>query len=216
MTEKIRTELSQIHTAACDLGEYAVAMLRDGIDAFERGDAELAADVRDRKTDLKKRFIQVEESMFQYLALYQPVARDMREIVASLRIIYNFERIGRMGFDIGETIVALSKCCGLADPEKLIMVGRKVLVMIEDALDAFANREVSGIQNMRERDSEIDHLYCEVMRDLISRMEHDKEIVPVLTRYVIIDRYLERCGDQACNIAEMTTYMVTGDRVEIK
>jgi phosphate transport system protein len=68
---------------------------------------------------------------------------------------------------------------------------------------------------MRERDSEIDRLYCEVMRDLITRMEQKKDDVPILARYVIIDRYLERCGDQACNIAEMTTYMVTGERVEI-
>jgi len=215
MTEKIRSELLQIHLAAGDLGTYALGMFRDSIDAFEHGDSSLADDVRTRKTELKSRFISVEESMFGYLALYQPVARDMREIVASLRIIYNFERIGRMGFDISETISVLSSYIGLVDPEKLVMVARKVLVMLEDATEAFVEREVSRIQTMRERDSEIDRLYCEVMRDLIKRMEHDKDVVPVLARYVIIDRYLERCGDQACNIAEMTLYMVTGERVEI-
>lgn len=215
MTEKIRSELLQIHEEACSLGVFAIAMLRDSIDAFERGDAKLAQSVCERKIELKKRFIAVEETMFRYLALYQPVARDMREIVASLRIIYNFERIGRMGYDIGDTIKTLSERCGLADPDRLIIVGRKVLVMIEDALDAFADREVTRIRNMRERDSEIDRLYCDVMRDLIKRMEQNKDDVPILARYVIIDRYLERCGDQACNIAEMTTYMVTGERIEI-
>ena len=215
MTEKIRSELLQIHEEACSLGVFAIAMLRDSIDAFERGDAKLAQSVCERKIELKKRFIAVEETMFRYLALYQPVARDMREIVASLRIIYNFERIGRMGYDIGDTIKTLSEHCGLADPDRLIIVGRKVLAMIEDALDAFAVREVTRIRNMRERDSEIDRLYCDVMRDLIKRMEQNKDDVPILARYVIIDRYLERCGDQACNIAEMTTYMVTGERIEI-
>jgi len=215
MTEKERSELSQIHTDACDLGTYAITMLRDSIDAFERGDTDLAQDVCNRKIELKKRFIATEETMFRHLALYQPVARDMREIVASLRIIYNFERIGRMGYDIGDTIKTLSQCCGLADPDKLIIVGRKVLSMIEDAFDAFEDRDVNRIRNMRERDSEIDRLYCEVMRDLIKRMEQKKDDVPILARYVIIDRYLERCGDQACNIAEMTIYMVTGERVEI-
>ncbi len=215
MTEKERSDLSQIHIDACDMGTFAIAMLRDSIDAFERGDAQLAHEVRERKVELKKRFIAVEESMFRHLALYQPVARDMREIVASLRVIYNFERIGRMGYDIADTIQNLSQCCGLADPEKLIIVGRKVLAMIEDALDAFTDRAITPIRNMRERDSEIDRLYCEVMRDLIRRMEQNKDDVPILARYVIIDRYLERCGDQACNIAEMTTYMVTGERVEI-
>lgn len=215
MTDKIRTELLQIHEEACNLGKFAITMLQDSIDAFERADADLAQDVCERKIELKKRFIAVEEAMFRYLALYQPVARDMREIVASLRIIYNFERIGRMGYDIGDTIKVLSQCCGLADPDKLIIVGRKVLAMIEDAMDAFTDREVSRIRNMRERDSDIDRLYCEVMRDLIKRMETDKDHVSILARYVIIDRYLERCGDQACNIAEMTTYMVTGERIEI-
>ncbi|HOJ96068.1 MAG TPA: phosphate signaling complex protein PhoU [Methanospirillum sp.] len=215
MTEKERSDLSQIHIDACDLGTYAIGMLRDSIDAFERADTQQAHDVCERKVELKKRFIAVEESMFRHLALYQPVARDMREIVASLRIIYNFERIGRMGYDIGDTIKTLSQCCGLADPEKLIIVGRKVLAMIEDAFDAFRDRDVAPIRNMRERDSEIDRLYCEVMRDLIRRMEQKRDDVPILARYIIIDRYLERLGDQACNIAEMTTYMVTGERVEI-
>ncbi|PWR76086.1 phosphate signaling complex protein PhoU [Methanospirillum stamsii] len=215
MTEKIRSELIQIHEEACNLGHFAIGMLHDSINAFEKGDTKLAADVCDRKKELKRQFITAEESMFQYLALYQPVARDMREIVASIRIIYNFERIGRMGFDISETIKVLSQCCGLVDPEKLIMVARKVLTMIEDSMDAFSNREVAQIKTMRQRDSEIDRLYCEVMRDIIRRMEEEKESVPILARYVIINRYLERCGDQACNIAEMTTYMVTGERIEM-
>lgn len=215
MTEKIRSELIQIHEEACSLGHYAIKMLHDSINAFEQGDTKLAADVCDRKKELKRQFIVAEESMFQYLALYQPVARDMREIVASIRIIYNFERIGRMGFDISETINVLSQCCKLVDPDKLIMVARKVLTMIEDSMDAFSNREVAQIKTMRLRDSEIDRLYCEVMRDIIRRMEEEKESVPVLARYVIINRYLERCGDQACNIAEMTTYMVTGERIEM-
>jgi phosphate transport system protein len=215
MTEKIRSKLHNIHENASDLGKFAVTMLRDSINAFELGDVEMAYHVRDQKTELKNRFIVVEESIFRYIALYQPVARDMREIVASLRIIYNFERIGRMGYDISETIVILSECCTLTDPDKLIHVAKKVLAMIEDSLEAFIDRDVSRIRDMRERDSEIDNLYCEVMKILIQRMEQTPENVPILTRYVIIDRYLERCGDQACNIAEMTLYMVTGERIEI-
>ncbi|NLV27001.1 MAG: phosphate signaling complex protein PhoU [Methanomicrobiales archaeon] len=215
MSVKIRSELMQIHDQACNLGNFAIDMLQDSINAFEQADADLAADVCIRKKELKIKFITAEESMFQYLALYQPVARDMREIVASLRIIYNFERIGRMGYDIGETIKVLSQCCELADPDKLIIVARKVLTMIEDAMEAFSRRDVSQIKTMRQRDSEIDRLYCEVMRDIIKRMEQNKENVSALARYVIIDRYLERCGDQACNIAEMTTYMVTGERIEM-
>ncbi len=216
MTEKIRTELDQIHTNATELGRFALNMLRDSIDAFEQGDSVRAAEIAGRKAELKRRFIEMEESMFQSLAMYQPVARDMRLIVTSIRLIYNFERIGRMGYDIAETITVISRCSGLIEPRDLITMGRMVIAMISDALDAFERRDASQIMTMRERDREVDSLYCDIIADLINRMKEDKTTVPVLTRYVIIDRYLERCGDQACNIAEMTVYMITGERVEIQ
>ena len=215
MTEKIQGELEYIHREVVDMGAFALKMLRDSIDAFERGDAESAQEISARKDELKRRFVSIEEAVFQHLALYQPVAKDMRFTVSAIRIIYNLERIGRMGFDIAETIMVLSRCCGLIEPADLITMGKMVCLMIEDAMKAFEKRSLSEISTMRARDKEVDALYCKIMGDLIQKMKDDISSVPVLTRYVIIDRYLERCGDQACNIAEMTVYMVTGERVEI-
>lgn len=215
MTEKSQAELEQLHESVVAFGRFAVGMLKESIDAFEAGDTKQAMEISKLKTELKTMFVPMEDALFQYLALYQPVAKDMRECVASIRIIYNLERIGRMGYDIAQTTAILSKCCGLRDPATLISMGRLVISMIEDAISAYEERSTTKIVAMRDRDEKVDALYCEVLTEFIGRMQEEKDAVPVLTRYVIIDRYLERCGDQACNIAEMIVYMITGERVEI-
>lgn len=215
MTEKSQAELEQLHNSVVEFGKFALTMLKRSITALEEGDVDLAKKVAGQKRDLKAQFVPLEEAYFQYLALYHPVARDMRECVASIRIIYNLERVGRMGFDIGETIVKLSNCCELHESSALVSMGRKVIMMIDDALSAYEERATKNITSMSDRDKEIDGLYCKVLTGYISRMQDEKDAVPILARYVIIDRYLERCGDQACNMAEMILYMVTGERVEI-
>jgi phosphate transport system protein len=215
MTEKSQAELEQLHKSVLDFGRFSLGMLRRSIEALEAGDVDLAQQVAGQKQELKTRFVPLEDAYFQYLALYHPVARDMRECVASIRIIYNLERVGRMGFDIGETIIKLSHISGLNESSDLVSMGRIVIAMIEDAIAAFDNRATKDILTMRRRDKEVDNLYCQVLTKYIRRMQDTKDAVPILTRYVIIDRYLERCGDQACNMAEMIIYMVTGERVEI-
>ena len=215
MTEKSQAELEQLHRSVVNYGKFAVEMLKESIDAFEQYDTEKASLISKQKQELKIMFVPLEDSLFQYMALYHPVARDMREIAASIRLIYNLERVGRMGYDIAETILNLSKCCGLRDSPTLISMGRLVIRMIEDGLYAYDERMTTKIISMQDRDKEVDVLYCKALIELIQRMQDNKDDVPILTRYVIIDRYLERCGDQACNIAEMVMYMITGERVEI-
>lgn len=215
MTEKSQAELEQLHNSVVEFGNFALTMLKRSIIALEESDVDLAKKVAEQKRELKTQFVPLEDAYFQYLALYHPVARDMRECVASIRIIYNLERVGRMGFDIGETIVKLSNCCELHESSALVSMGRKVIMMIDDALSAYEERTTKNITSMSDRDKEIDGLYCKVLTGYISQMQDEKDAVPILARYVIIDRYLERCGDQACNMAEMILYMVTGERVEI-
>jgi phosphate transport system protein len=216
MTEKSQAEMEQLHNSVVDFGRFALTMLRESIAALESDDRELALKVAGQKQGLIAQFVPLEEAYFQYLALYHPVARDMRECVTSIRIIYNLERIGRMGFDIAETNVKLSSCCELYDSTALVSMGKKVIMMIDDALTAYDERSTKNITSMGDRDKEIDGMYCKVLTGYIRQMQDEKDAVPILTRYVIIDRYLERCGDQACNMAEMIVYMVTGERVEIK
>ena len=215
MTEKSQAELEQLHNSVVEFGNFALTMLKRSIIALEESDVDLAKKVSGQKRELKAQFVPLEDAYFQYLALYHPVARDMRECVASIRIIYNLERVGRMGFDIGETILKLSNSCDLHESAALVSMGRKVIMMIDDALSAYEERTTKNITSMSDRDKEIDGLYCKVLTGYISRMQDEKDAVPILARYVIIDRYLERCGDQACNMAEMIMYMVTGERVEI-
>ena len=215
MTEKSQAEFEQLHQSVVTYGKFAIQMLRESIDAFESQDSQKAQQVTMQKLELKAMFVPIEESLFQYITLYNPVARDMREIVASIRIIYYLERIGRMGFDISQTTIILSQCCGLRESPALVEMGRLVIHMIEDTISAFEERKTTKILSMQDRDNEVDSLYCKVLTDLIRKMQNEKDNIPILARYVIVDRYLERCGDQACNMAEMILYMITGERIEI-
>ena len=192
MTEKSQAELQQLHNSVVEFGTFALGMLIQSIDALETGDVELANRVAGQKSELKTRFVPIDDALFQYLALYNPVAKDMRECVASIRIIYNLQRIGRMGYDIAETTSVLAHCCGLCKSDTLVSMGRLVTQMIEDAISAYEDRTTTKIISMRDRDKEVDSRYCEVLTEFIGRMQDEKDAVPILTRYVIIDRYLER------------------------
>lgn len=158
----------------------------------------------------------IEEKALQLIALYQPMAKDMRAIACILKMITYLTRIGRYGKDIANVAKELADKPHIAKLVEIPYMAEIVCKMIDDALKAFETEDLSLIEDFSERDDSVDALRYSIFRECIPYVMEDPKNITRCAHYAMIARYLERCTDHACKIAEKVYYMVTGERREIK
>ncbi|MHA1820100.1 MAG: phosphate signaling complex protein PhoU [Promethearchaeota archaeon] len=215
--EKFHTELDNLKKDVLDLGNYAINMLKDVMEALIKIDTTSANEIHSRKEKLREFGDNIEDKALKLIALYQPMASDLRTIACILKMDTNLIRIGRYAKDIANIII--KELAGKTHMKKIISLPYMndiVIKMIEDSLTAFINNETCLIEDLAERDDEVDELRISIFRECLTYMLEDPRNIPLSTAYIMIARYLERCGDHACEMAEKIYYMVTGDRKEIK
>lgn len=198
------------------MARYALSMLRDARDAFVNQDIILATKVLERKDRIREMTVRLEENCYQLIALNQPVAKDMRVIVCSLKVIAASERIGRYGKSTAKIVNEIADRPHIANIMSLPLMSEHVLGMIDDSITAYETDNVTTLDNFSKKDDEVDALRHSIFREAISYMMENPKTITQATCYIIVARYLERCGDHACKIAENARYMETGERIEIK
>jgi phosphate transport system protein len=219
MSEKFHVELDNTKTHILSMAYMAEGMLRDSMKALEQHDTGLAAEVKEKKDQLSEQNDTLEEEVYQLIARYQPVAKDMRVIACSLKVISATERIGRYGKDIANVVLKTpdeNKYQDLVNALSLPHMGELVLSMIHDAIRAYETEDLSLIEHHSERDDRVDALRHTIFRDGITHMMEDPRTITRCTNYLMVARYLERSADHSCKIAEKVHYMVTGERIEIR
>ena len=219
MSDKFHTEIAKTKEQVLSMGQLAEGMLNDAMEALRTGDLQMAAKVRERKRLLSDDTNRLEEEIYSLIALYQPVARDMRAIACSLRVISSSERIGRYGKDIANVVINTQeypRFPRLVEGLSLPHMSELVLAMIHDSLEAYRTEDVTLIANHSARDDVVDALRHTIFREGITYMMEDPRTITTCTSYLMVARYLERCGDHACKIAEKVHYMVTGERIDIR
>jgi phosphate transport system protein len=143
----------------------------------------------------------------------------MRMIACSLRVVSSSERIGRYGKDIANVVLNTApdpRFPDLATGLSLPHMADQVISMINDSLKAYETEDLILISHHSERDDAVDALRHTIFREGITYMMEDTRMITKCTNYLMVARYLERCGDHACKIAEKVHYMVTGDHIEIR
>jgi phosphate transport system protein len=198
------------------MARFALSMLQDSQDAFINQDDALATTVLDRKDQLREMTVTLEETCYQLIALNQPVAKDMRTIVCSLKVVAASERIGRYGKSTAKIVKEISGKPHIANMMSLPLMSEYVLAMIDDSVTAYETENIKKLDGFSTRDDAIDALRHSIFRESITYMMENPKTITQATYYIIIARYLERCADHACKIAENVQYMETGERVEIK
>lgn len=216
MTERYHSELKDLKKRVAEMARFALSMLKDSQEAFINQDAALAGTVLERKEHLREITIKLEDECYQLIALNQPVAKDMRTIVCSLKVIAASERIGRYGKSTAKVVSEIAGKPHIANMMSLPLMSEYVLAMIEDAITAYETENIKKIEGFSARDDAIDALRHSIFREAITYMMENPKTITQATYYIIIARYLERCADHACKIAENVQYMETGERVEIK
>jgi len=216
MVNKYREELKDLKDIVQEQGVFAYGMLSLAMTALQDQDPELARQVHARRVGLAERNLAIEEAALRLIALYQPMARDLRSIVCALRMNVALFRIGRYGKDIANLVEGLSGKPHIGNLMNLPHMADLVCAMIDDALKAYRTEDTVLIEGMSRRDDVVDDLRYAIFRESVTYMMEDPKNITRCIDYVMIARYLERCGDYACDIAEQVCYMVTGERVEVK
>jgi len=216
--------LETLRADVLDMGDLAVSQLTGGLEALETRDDGLAREVIAGDDDLNDRYLDLESACVDLLALQQPVAGDLRFVVASFKIITDIERVGDLATNLGEYALADG---GDRSPERERLagidvsgIGADAKALFEDALAAYEDEDVAACRAIAERDDEIDALCTraseQVVRDLIERETGGdgwaiERLMDDVSRLLLTIRDLERVGDHAVNIAARTLYMVESD-----
>jgi len=216
MRSKFDKELLEIKNLVIEMGELSKEMLKNSIIALKNQDVKLAKKVYSNKNKLMKMDENIEHRCLQAISMYQPMAKDMRILGASLKIITYQTRIGRYGKDIAKIVEELSDKPHIAKLVSIPHMSEIVDEMIADALNGYKTGKPVNVKSFVERDDDVDALRESIFREALSYMMEDNKKIKQGMYYIIIARYLERCADHACKIAEKVNYMITGKRIEIK
>lgn len=192
------------------MGEMSAAQLEAALDVVERRDDRAAARIvaNDEAIDALER--EVSQDVMK-LALRGPLARDLREILASLRIASDIERIGDYAANVAKRSTALNAAPPLPHTRGLAALGQLVVRQVRDVLAAYAGNDVAAAQRVRDQDAEVDTLYTGLFRELLTYMMEDARAITPCTHLLFMAKNLERIGDHATNIAENIWFLVHGD-----
>jgi len=206
-------ELETLQTRLLEMGGLAEERVRTCIEALESRDLALVAQVMAGDEPINQLHIEIDNRCFRLLALYQPMATDLRAIVSAVKINTDLERVGDLAVNISE---AAQRYTTHPPVKKLIDIptmGAIAQTMLRDALDAYVRRDTALAHAVLNADDELDALKTQVFRDLLTYMLKDPVTVEPALDLILISRHLERIGDHATNIAEDVIFMVSAQDV---
>jgi phosphate transport system protein len=207
--------LREIQDDVLAMGSMVSKATLRSIEALKNRDLDLAHQIiADDKKINRKRF-EIEEKCVELIATQQPMASDLRIILAVLNIISEVERIG----DYAEGIAKIAIMIGDEPPLKPLIdiprMAEKTVDMLRRSLDAFVNRDAEAAKKISAEDDMIDQLYDQVFRELLTFMAEDPKTITRATRLIWVAHNLERSADRVTNICERVVFVVTGKMEEI-
>ena len=173
-------------------------------------DEEMARQVERRDAETDQHEVEIEEECLKTLALYQPVAGDLRFIVSALKINNDLERIGDMAVNIARKAISLASLPPADIPFDLASMSEKAQAMLRDSLDAMVNQNVKLASSVCARDDEVDQMKREIRRQAEEMIRRDPSRLAPLLNVLAVSRNLERIADHATNIAEDVVYLLEG------
>ena len=202
-------ELEQLKRRLLEMGGLAEENVRLAVKGLVDRDHALIDRVLLGDEPLNALHIELDNRSFTLLALYQPMAADLRTIVAALKINTDLERVGDLAVNIAE---AARRYTSHSPVKKLIDIPRMASIaqtMLRDALDAFVRRDVDLAQQVLNEDDKLDALKTQIFRELLTYMLQDPSTIEPALDLILVSRHLERIGDHATNVAEDVIFIVS-------
>ena len=193
------------------MGAMALAQLEAALDVVERRDDSAARRIVANDVQIDQLESRISQDVMQ-LALRGPMARDLREILAGLRIPSDIERIGDYAANVAKRSIALNASPPVPHIRNLRALGQLATRQVSDVLAAYRNGDSEHALQVRARDAELDAQYTALFRELLTYMMEDARYITPCTHLLFMAKNLERIGDHATNIAENIWFLVHGDQ----
>jgi phosphate transport system protein len=206
-------ELKHLARRIAEMGGMAEQMVSDSIQALVTSDAALAQRVISEDLIMDATEREIGDKAILMIAKRQPVASDLREIIGSIRIAADLERVGDLGKSNSKRVIAVQSS-GIPRPlaRGIEHLSELALSQLKDVLDVYSTRSPEKAEQIRIRDEEIDAMYTSLFRELLTYMMEDPRNITPCTHLLFCAKNIERIGDHATNIAETIYYMSTGEQ----
>lgn len=208
-------DLNILNQHIFQMGKSVENLLVDAVTSLTTNNVDLANEVilRDKKIDAMQH--EIDQQATKMLALRQPMAADLRAIIAAIRISNDLERMGDYAKNISKRAKTLSQSPFLRAPSRSIgRLSQLVEEMISETMEVYLVRDADRAKAVILRDEDVDELHTAQFREILTYMMEDTRNISALTHYLFITKNIERIGDHATNIAEQIYYVATGKQLE--
>lgn len=216
MRNRFDMQLETLNSQLIHMGELCEIAINRATKALEKGSMEEAREVREADEEIDQMEKDIERLCLKLLLQQQPVARDLRQISAALKMITDMERIGDQAADIAEIIVSENKSEAMDIP-MIVKMSEAAGKMVRDSVTAYVEKDLELSRRVMDADDEVDEMFEENKNHLIhfiaeQKGDQGREAIDL----IMVAKYLERIGDHATNIAEWVEFSITGIHKESK
>ena len=211
MRTKFDEQLRQLGMEMTHMGNLIEKNIQDAVQALLSQDTETARRImaEDELVDQEQK--KIENICFQLLIQRQPVARDLRTITAALKMVTDMERIGDHAADISELTIAVAAVSFPLREENIRKMAGETIVMLLDAVNSYVNKDIEKAHSVIAHDDIVDNYFVKVKADLIEVIRENPEYGEHAADLLLVNKYLERIGDHATNIAEWVIFALNSN-----
>jgi len=213
--EGFHRRMRELEREVTEMGEMVIQAIQQSVTALENLDAKQARQVIANDCQVDKKRWELEDLCVDLIATQQPVASDLREIIATLSVVRDLERIGDYAEGIGKIVLLHGEEPLVRSLTYLPPMAEKAIGMLRRSIEALIQRDAKAARAICDEDDEVDKLYDQAYHDLIGYMIKDPSVVTRATYLIWAAHNVERIADRATNIAESVVYLVTGTPVEL-
>jgi phosphate transport system protein len=209
--KSFENEISQLRGLIAEMGGLAEVAIRDAIDALVQRDEDKARITVTNDARIDALEAEVDRLVVRIIALRAPMADDLREVIAALKISGVIERIGDYAKNIAKRVTSIERK-GQIEPLTLIPAMAEIVQgMVRDVLNAYGARDAQLAVEVIRRDDKVDNFYDSIFRNLVSHMMENPATISDAAQLLFVARNLERVGDHSTNVAEMVYFAATGE-----
>ncbi|WP_343343857.1 phosphate signaling complex protein PhoU [Sphingomicrobium sp. XHP0239] len=206
-------DLDQLRALISQMGGLAEHQIRESMRCLTQRDLEGARKVVEDDIKIDELERETEKRAIETIALRAPMAGDLRDVVAALKIASVVERIGDYAKNIAKRVPMVEESSPIAPLSLMPEMARIATEMVHDVLNAFLERDAETAVRVTRRDQAVDDFYNSIFRTLLTHMMEDSHTIGPATQLLFVAKHIERVGDHATNIAEMVYYAATGGRI---
>jgi phosphate transport system protein len=215
MRTKFEEQLRQLNNEMVYMGNMIEEAIQNALDALFSKNLEKAKKIMNDDELVDRQQKKIETICFQLLVQQQPVAHDLRNITAAMKMVTDMERIGDQAADISELTILMPESINELNADDIRKMSTEVILMLIQAIDAYVEKDSDKAQKVIDHDDIVDELFAKVKGELIETMRNKPELSESAADLLMVNKYLERIGDHATNIAEWVIFSVD-DRYDRK